>query len=705
MIKDVNAFNDIIPLDQILSQSKEEGQQNVGGRSVSEQLISAMKHGIFDDLRVGSGSIAFKTDSQGSWWGADQFVNAKAKVSMSGQATFTDIILTGGTLTFGKTSFSDNVNAGYVLSEDGFYIGSENDGVYLKFSLDTGVLDFKGGSVSDSEIQNVAIGTDISLLGWQSTVIFSSPSYNRIDWTSGTITLSNGESFAVDAGSVTSIAALRYIYIDKDIFTTALSSTATAANAVGRNKLLIAVVEPNSDHASQANFQVFGGSGGVFLKAGQIAANAITANEIAANSISTAKLQANAVTANEIAAGAIIADKIGAGAVIAGKIAANAVTATEIAAGSIDASKIVANTITAGQIAAGTITATEIANTTITGSKIVNSTITGSKIAANTITADKINVTSLSAITADLGTITAGSLDSVTITSGNITLPRSAVGGSTGYLKWQDNNSKIWVDTNQDMGIRANGGQIYMYGGATEIAVFQSAGQALLRKGLEVTGNINVKGSGAIRIEDITDSLFFGTGSNSWVDADGLSGTTGTFRTNLSGRLQVSTHLDPASAACNLGGSTRYWGEIHYKTLHDEGCLGWFDEGVELQDGRIVSDTDSLLAIQKHPTKKTIYGAPMLDYSTFPKVALRKAKDNDGNELPRDENDVPYVEEEEEVIEIDKKTGKKVRKIKMVKKELGDNIEMTSVFSIMIGAIKELTLRVKDLEGQLLVKK
>ena len=130
--------------------------------------------------------------------------------------------------------------------------------------------------------------------------------------------------------------------------------------------------------------------------------------------------------------------------------------------------------------------------------------------------------------------------------------------------------------------------------------------------------------------------------------------------------------LAPNNAASqNLGDASLYWADVSYKTLTDRGCLGWFDDGVELQDGTIVSDTKALQAIKKHPTKKTVYGVPMMDYKTFPKVSYKKANVN-GKDLDRDENDEPI-------------NG-------------ADGIEMTSMFSIMIGAIKELTNRVKILE-------
>ena len=127
------------------------------------------------------------------------------------------------------------------------------------------------------------------------------------------------------------------------------------------------------------------------------------------------------------------------------------------------------------------------------------------------------------------------------------------------------------------------------------------------------------------------------------------------------------------TGSLNLGSASNYWGDISYKTLTDRGCLGWFDEGVELQDGTVVSDCDALLAIKKHPTKKTVYGIPMLDYRTFPKVSYKKA-DKGGDLLPRDKDDEPIGGQ--------------------------DGIEMTSMQSIMIGALKELHKRLAKIEDK-----
>ena len=143
-----------------------------------------------------------------------------------------------------------------------------------------------------------------------------------------------------------------------------------------------------------------------------------------------------------------------------------------------------------------------------------------------------------------------------------------------------------------------------------------------------------------------------------------FTGTTTTLYTNT---------VPNGTGALSLGSASGYWNDINYKELTDRGCLGWFDDGVEMPDGSIVSDTEAIKRIGKHPTKNTYYGKPMLDYKSFPKVAYNKAKIK-GKDLPRDNNDNPIGGD--------------------------DGINMTPMFSIMLGAIKELTERVEILEAE-----
>ena len=136
-----------------------------------------------------------------------------------------------------------------------------------------------------------------------------------------------------------------------------------------------------------------------------------------------------------------------------------------------------------------------------------------------------------------------------------------------------------------------------------------------------------------------------------------------------------TTALFPSTAgAKDLGTASLYWNEINYKLLTDRGCLGWYDEGVELQDGRLVSDVEALKAIRPHPYKRTPAGAVRFDYTTLPRHVYRPApiaiepvyQRGGGGEYVAVRAGDPIGE---------------------------DGAETTALISILIGAIKELEQR------------
>lgn len=134
-----------------------------------------------------------------------------------------------------------------------------------------------------------------------------------------------------------------------------------------------------------------------------------------------------------------------------------------------------------------------------------------------------------------------------------------------------------------------------------------------------------------------------------------------------------ATNIAPTGGGdISSGDGTSFWNDISYKTLTDRGCLPWCDDLIEMPDGSKVTDVEAISLLKKHPTKLTVHGVPMLDYTSFPKLAYRKA-DNNGVELPRDDKGEP----------------------------IGgfDGVEMTFMFGVIMGAIKELNARVKVLEA------
>ena len=146
--------------------------------------------------------------------------------------------------------------------------------------------------------------TGMGILGWQFPGIFSATDYRVVAWTAATLTLGSGTTYSIGAGNTGNMAALTYIYFDPAVSTIAFQVTTTAATAVGANKLLIAVGKNVADIAKKAEFQTFGGGGGLgkLFTADNIAANAITANEIAANTIVAGNVAAGTLTGTEVSA-------------------------------------------------------------------------------------------------------------------------------------------------------------------------------------------------------------------------------------------------------------------------------------------------------------------------------------------------------------------------------------------------------------------
>ena len=199
---------------------------------------------------------SFHVDVDGNtWWGATTFGAGVASVSKAGAAIFTSVTLSG--------------------------------------------------TVTISGIANNT-STDISLLEKTHTIVFSVTDADTIAWAAGTITLSNGRTFSIDAGNTGNMAALTYIYLDPGASSTVLQTTTTAATAMGANKVLLGTAQNNT---VTANFVPYGPGqllvdganiGALSIVAGNIAANAVTATKISVTNLAAINADMGAITAGSI---------------------------------------------------------------------------------------------------------------------------------------------------------------------------------------------------------------------------------------------------------------------------------------------------------------------------------------------------------------------------------------------------------------------
>ena len=459
--------------------------------------------GIFTELKIGAGENVFRVTKDGIFLGASNYNNAPFQVSMAGTV----------------------------------------------------------------KMSSLSIGSLISIQGWQFSGTFSATDYNTVAWSAGTVTLSCGASFSINAGSTGNMTERKYIYLDIPISETELQITGTASSAVGANKILIAVAEDNADNTSDATFQVFGGTGGILL--------------------------------------------------------------------------------------------------------------TTDNIAANTVTADKISVTTLSSISANIGSITSGTVTSATV--------RTSAGD--GRVELNPDDTLKFYDTNGDLKM-----QLKSIEGGGEIMHGTEHGICLLNDRIESSkdltpgednsytlGRYNMRWSDlrtmdAYVYDDLTVDDLIVVVSPGQVQTNSLRPYSGSDVNFYGNCIPWSAH------AYNLGTSSDYWDAVNYKSLNDRGCLGVFDEGVELCDGRIVSDLEALKSIQKDEKEMTVYGVPRFKYSTMPKAVYKP---------------VPIAKED--IIKRDLE-GKEFVQYKKGEKAGADGAELSALISIMIGALKELDSRLTKLE-------
>jgi len=571
-----------------------------------------------------------------------------------------------------------------------------------------------------------------SIQTWNHNLTFTAVDSDTVTWGSGTITFDNGAQFSIIAGTTGNMLARTYLYLDTNVSSTTLQTTTDATVASGKGKTLIAVVE-----AGSALLITTDDLTDLLITADKIAAGAVEEAKIAASAVTAAKTAVAAIdpTTGNITANHIITNMIQAGQITTTLVAADAITAPLINVVGLNGTtgRIVvvdatdANTVTAGVntyattlIQAGKILisgATTLANwsagadaTLIDGGDIYTGSITATQIATNAITADKIlagavtatkiNVTNLSSIKADLGSVTAGTITGNLIRTSTGTsrvelkdstdsvdfyasgaLQGSLKGGLVGGIKA---TNSIFTDTRgEGFGAYNTSGDYFLFyvsGTGVGVIAMPTTNAIIIQNasgGTEYTitsGTLTLNGVNMDASNHYISNLTKITGQGEYLDF------------SLAGRVQVSNSFDPGTAGTySLGGDTRYWYYVYYKNLVDKGCLFWADGGVELRDGAVVSDMEALRMIKKHPTNISDKGIPALDYRTMPKAVFHPATmEGTNEEYPRDlENDVPLPYTDGEG----------------VYHELTDGAELSALVSIMLGAIKELDIRLAKVES------
>jgi len=162
-----------------------------------------------------------------------------------------------------------------------------------------------------------------------------------------------------------------------------------------------------------------------------------------------------------------------------------------------------------------------------------------------------------------------------------------------------------------------------------------------------------------------TDHMKISAASTSKDIIFGFGGTT------YRARFRNTVFGPNVAAGSSLGDATFYWNDVSYKTLTDRGCLGWYDD----QD-----DLALIQAIRPHKKLKTPMGRPRLDYATLPADVYRPV-------------DIAKKTVRDQV------TGKLIHRKGAKMGE--DGAEISTLISIMLGAIKQLDNRSFELDARL----
>lgn len=293
--------------------------------------------------------------------------------------------------------------------------------------------------------------------------------------------------------------------------------------------------------------------------------------------------------------------------------------------------------------------------------------ISGDLVVGGTINANLVTITNLNAGNITSGNIYVGGGGQV----GNIIITQSG-GLGTGYLRWTG-GSRMWEDGSSRVGLNSIGSPMYIYVGSSQRLAIPSSGQTTITDGVNSAGNLNVS-SGNLRVNSgsVWINTFSSPSQKLWVEGAGM----------FVGNVQTN-HLDPRSAASyNLGGASLWWAYVNCidVTYHS---LGFYDDGVTLQDGTKVTDLEAIKYMKPHKTLKTKDGAPLLDKFSLPKEAFVQAKRRDGTLYNRDKKTgYPIIDDD----------GKKE-----VRHD-ADGESGGQLLALALGGIRELCIRIEALE-------
>ena len=212
-------------------------------------------------------------------------------------------------------------------------------------------------------------------------------------------------------------------------------------------------------------------------------------------------------------------------------------------------------------------------------------------------------------------------------------------------------------------------------------------------------GTISGSHTGTGSFSSISMSGAINMNNQSMNNTDRVSGSSAYLDFNSTDLRSSATIVPVTTNSQNLGNSGNRWNYLNCVGINKTvGGWGFFDRGVEMQDGTVLSDTEALLAMEENTEVLTPYGATTYNPETMPKVIRSFPTCEVCGEIhPKDENG-KYFRWVKKTIKDENGKDKEIE-TKMYDVDEGEDVFAT--ISIMLGAIKELAREVKTLKSQL----
>jgi hypothetical protein len=193
-----------------------------------------------------------------------------------------------------------------IMTGSGVFMGNDSGTYKLRIGNPAGnYLLWDGTTLAASGQWIRSAGMNPALQEWQTNIVFSSASDTQVNWTSGTIALSDGTTYSISSGNTGAMAALTYIYLNIAVSLTVLQVTTTYSTATGDGKILIAAAQ---NQTAGASVLPFGGQQPVINGGAQITALSILAGNIAAGAITATKISVTSLSAITANMGALTID-------------------------------------------------------------------------------------------------------------------------------------------------------------------------------------------------------------------------------------------------------------------------------------------------------------------------------------------------------------------------------------------------------------